>query len=108
MKNKNILNIVLILLAGVIQANAQTIIRGVVTDSITGETMIGATIVQIDASNRFINGSITDYNGNYSIKVEGTDVTLGFSFIGYRFKTIKAKGRTTINIGLAYQAEEME
>jgi TonB-linked SusC/RagA family outer membrane protein len=108
MKCKNILIPVLLLVTGVIQIDAQTIIRGVVTDSITQEAMIGATVVQIDESNRFVNGSITDLNGNYSIKVDGTDVTLGFSFIGYKFKTIKADGRTNINVQLINQTEEME
>lgn len=108
MKNKNILLLILFLFTGAIQANAQTIIRGVVTDSLTNEAMIGATVVQIDEANRFINGTITDYNGNYSIKVEGSDVSLGFSFIGYRFKRIDAGDRTNINVQLASQTEEME
>jgi hypothetical protein len=43
-------------------ANGQTIIRGVVSDASNGEPLIGATVVQIDKSNRYINGTITDVN----------------------------------------------
>jgi TonB-linked SusC/RagA family outer membrane protein len=88
--------------------DAQTIIRGLVTDSISGEPLLGATVVQIDQSNRFINGTITDVNGNYSIKISGEQPTLGFSYIGYKFKTLEAGDRKEIHVQLVGQREELD
>ena len=77
-----------LILSGLASALEAQVIRGTVTDSISGETLIGATIVQIDKTNRFINGTITDIMGNFTIKVTGDPVKLGFSYIGYNFKEI--------------------
>jgi TonB-linked SusC/RagA family outer membrane protein len=107
MKSKNIL-IFIFLFFAVNLANAQTIIRGVITDASTGEVLIGATVVQIDKSNRYINGTITDVSGNYSIKISGENPTLGFSYIGYEFMTIEAGSRKEINIELVSQTSELE
>ena len=105
-KNRLILPAVLLITTGLV--HAQTIIRGIVTDSITGEPLIGATVVQIDQSNRFINGTITDLNGNYSVRTSGDEPLLGFSYIGYEFKTLEAGNRTEINVQLINQSEELE
>ena len=56
---------------------AQTEITGTVVDE-TGETVIGATVVEKGTSN----GTVTDFDGNFVIKVNpGT--TLVFSYVGY-------------------------
>lgn len=90
------------------QAVFSQIIRGLVTDAETGEPLIGATVVQIDQSNRFIGGTITDVSGNYTIKAVGEDVKLGYSYIGYEFKEIMANGRELINVELASETSTLE
>ncbi|MCB8995362.1 MAG: SusC/RagA family TonB-linked outer membrane protein [Bacteroidales bacterium] len=87
--------------------NAQ-IIRGVVTDSITGEPLIGATVMQIDKSNRFINGTITDISGNFTIKVTGDPVKLGFSYIGYTFKELDSKVNDFVSVSLASSTAQID
>ncbi len=60
---------------------AQGIVRGKVTD-INGEELIGATVVQ---KSNPTNGSITDFDGNYSLNVfENTPQTIVVSFISYQ------------------------
>jgi len=64
---------------------AQTQISGTVIDA-TGETIIGATVMEKGTSN----GTITDFDGNFTIKVkDGT--TLVFSYIGYESQELPAK-----------------
>ena len=64
---------------------AQTEITGTVIDA-TGETVIGATVTEKGTSN----GTITDFDGNFKIKVnEGA--TLVFTFIGYQTQELPAK-----------------
>ena len=64
---------------------AQTEISGTVIDA-TGETVIGATVMEKGTSN----GTITDFDGNFKIKVkEGT--TLVFFYIGFKTEELPAK-----------------
>jgi TonB-linked SusC/RagA family outer membrane protein len=72
-------------------------VSGVVSDSL-GQRIMGAAIV-VKGTN---SGSITDENGNYRIaNVDLTNATLVASYSGYKTKTIKVKGRKTINIMLS-------
>ena len=64
---------------------AQTEISGTVVD-VTGETVIGATVMEKGTSN----GTITDFDGNFKIKVE-PGKTLVFSYIGYQTQELPAK-----------------
>jgi TonB-linked SusC/RagA family outer membrane protein len=52
--------------------------KGTVTDAATGESIIGASVVEKGTSN----GTITDVNGNFQINVPA-GATLSFSYIGY-------------------------
>ena len=64
---------------------AQTEISGTVVDA-TGETVIGATVMEKGTSN----GTITDFDGNFKLKVEAGK-TLVFSYIGYNTQELPAK-----------------
>ncbi len=64
---------------------AQTEISGTVVDA-TGETIIGATVMVKGTSN----GTITDFDGNFKIKVE-TGKTLVFSYIGFETQELPAQ-----------------
>lgn len=72
----------------------EKLITGRVLDK-AGEPIMGATIV--DKQNRS-NGTITDLDGNYSMKVSGNSV-LEFSFIGYKSAEYRASdinGKTVV------------
>ena len=72
---KLFLSMTLILMSTI--AYAQTEISGTVVDA-TGETVIGATVMEKGTSN----GTITDFDGNFKIKVEPGKI-LVISYIGY-------------------------
>jgi TonB-dependent receptor len=72
-------------------------VSGKVTDEISGETLIGVTVV-INGTTR---GTITDVNGLYSIIVPGPEAELVFSYIGYLSEIIVVGNRTAIDIVLA-------
>ncbi len=55
-----------------------TEVKGVVTDATTGETLIGVSITQKGSAN----GTITDLDGQYSIRVPAGEV-LVFSYVGF-------------------------
>ncbi|MDO9613906.1 MAG: carboxypeptidase-like regulatory domain-containing protein, partial [Bacteroidota bacterium] len=78
-----------------IEAIAQEVsVTGKVTDE-TGAGLPGVTIVEKGT----MNGSITDFNGIYSIKTD-KNATLNFSFVGMRPQEISVAGRTSINVVL--------
>ena len=64
---------------------AQTEISGTVIDA-TGETVIGATVMEKGTSN----GTITDFDGNFKLKV-AAGKTLVISYIGYETQEVAAK-----------------
>lgn len=90
-----------------IQINAQDhVVRGKVSDDVEG--IIGATIVELDANDRIINGTITNIDGDYTLILTSPDATIQFSFIGFKTVVEKVNGRTEINITLAPDAVVME
>ncbi len=79
------------------QMNAQNhIVRGKVSDASGG--IIGATVVELDANERIITGTITNIDGDYTIQVSNPDATIQFSFIGYKTVIEPVKGRSTIDM----------
>lgn len=81
-----LLGILFLLCAG--QAYAQEItVKGVVTDASSGETVIGAS-VSIKGSTK---GTITNINGEFTLKAVPPQSTLVFSFVGYKTQELPAK-----------------
>ena len=64
---------------------AQTEIKGAVVDT-KGETIIGATVMEKGTSN----GTITDFDGNFTIKVKEGAI-LVFTYIGYQTTEVPAQ-----------------
>ncbi len=63
-----------------LQLDSQVTLKGKVLDNLNGEPLIGANVVLKD--NPSI-GTVTDYDGNFELKVDGVPVTLNCSYIGY-------------------------
>ena len=64
---------------------AQTEISGTVVDE-TGEGVIGATVMEKGTSN----GTVTDFDGNFKLKVEAGKI-LVFTYIGYEKQKLPAQ-----------------
>lgn len=96
MKNSFILKryfILAMLVAIWLPINAQSVIKGKVTDNVTGEGLPGVNVV-FDGS-----GTITDAEGNYEIS-NSTISEITFSYIGYVTQTVTLAGRSVLNIAL--------
>lgn len=75
-------------------------VSGVVTDA-TGETIIGASVVEKGTTN----GTVTDIDGKFTLKVK-KGAQLEFSYIGYNNVTLEAK--PTMNVVLSENAKLVE
>lgn len=84
------------LMVGSVHAQIKTV-SGTVRDEI--ETLIGASVCEVDATGRTINATITDFNGHFAMKVKSTKNKLKISFMGYKTQTLPIN-RAVYNITL--------
>lgn len=85
-------------------ARAQFQVSGTVIDQ-TGETLIGATIRELGVAN---NGTTTDFNGKYAIKVSKKDAQLKISFMGYEDQIANVQGKTQMDVILKTSTQALE
>lgn len=74
---------------GVISAMAQFEVKGRVIDVSDGEPLIGASILESGTQN----GTTSDLDGNFSLKVKNGNATLVVSYVGYTSQKIALKGQ---------------
>lgn len=84
------------------QETTKKTITGRIIDA-TGEPLIGVTIMEKGTTN----GSITDYDGNYSLSVPGNAV-LQFSYIGYKSIEMKVEGKEVIDLTMHEDTEVLD
>ena len=82
---------------------AQVTVTGVVTES-TGDPVIGCTVREKGTTS----GTITDIDGNYSLKVTSGNATLIFSYVGLETQEVKLGGRKQLNIEMKSDDEMLE
>ena len=83
-----------------ISAQSKTVITGNIVSKTDGEPLPGVTIAEKDKSNRIITGAITDFNGNYVIKITDPTHTLSYSFIGFTTQEVIPGNKRKIDIKL--------
>ena len=70
--------LVALLAAIAMSATAQVTVKGVVLDPATGESLIGASVIEKGTKN----GATTGIDGDFSLKVSSADATLVVSYVG--------------------------
>lgn len=103
-KNLNLFRIALtmLLLVFVAALHAQTV-KGVVKDS-SGEPIIGASILELGTQN----GTTTDLEGAFTLKVQSTNHELQFSYIGMKTQTVKIGATREFKIVLEDDSKTFE
>ena len=78
-----------------IGASAQTgaTVRGTVVDT-KGEPIIGASILEVGTKN----GAVTDFDGNFSVKVKNMKGTLRVSYVGFKTANVDIKGQQHLRV----------
>jgi TonB-linked SusC/RagA family outer membrane protein len=84
----------------VTQQNARRI-TGAITDATTGEPIIGATVLEKGTQN----GTVTDFDGKYSLEVRGATLTI--SYIGYISKDVNVTGGV-VNVVLEEDVQKLD
>ena len=78
-------------------------VKGIIVDKKTGETLIGATILQKGTSN----GTITDFNGNFSISIP-KESTLTISYLGYIAQEVLVTSASQLKIEMVSNVEALD
>jgi TonB-dependent SusC/RagA subfamily outer membrane receptor len=85
-------------------AQAQVVnLSGRITDQLTGEALPGVTIVIKGTTS----GTISDFDGNYSIQVEKGS-TIVFSYVGYLPQEIRIENQIALNVSMKSDIEQIE
>jgi TonB-linked SusC/RagA family outer membrane protein len=61
-------------------------------------TLIGVSIREVDATNRIVSATITDINGNFSLKVRNPQNKLQVNYVGYKPVTLAIGSRKKFSI----------
>jgi TonB-dependent starch-binding outer membrane protein SusC len=78
-------------------AFAQRTLTGKVTDKNNGEALIGANILVVGTSA----GTVTDFDGSYSVEVPAGATELEFSYTGYTTQRVPLGNATTLDLALS-------
>ena len=81
--------------------SAQTVTGNVVDE--TGEAVIGATVMEKGTKN----ATVTDFDGNFTIKMESGNV-LTISYIGMQSQDVNVAGKTSVNVVLKEDATTLQ
>lgn len=100
---KKFLTVLPMLLFALGVLTAQRTISGSVTDE-DGEPLIGASVLIKGTST----GTVTEFDGSYSLPVPGSATTLIFSYTGYASKEIILGPSNIVNVALSVHAELLE
>lgn len=81
---------------------AQTELKGKVTDASTGEGLPGVNVIVLGT----VSGTITDLDGNYSLSVSEGE-RLRYTYIGYTAQEILVSGQTTLDVAMNLDSQNL-
>ncbi|BDD12433.1 SusC/RagA family TonB-linked outer membrane protein (plasmid) [Fulvitalea axinellae] len=86
-------------------AQEKVVVKGYVK-SADGEPLIGVNILEVDAENRFVSGTVTDFNGFYMLKINPA-FRLKFAYVGFKEEFRKVDGQQDVNITMQEEATQL-
>jgi len=107
---KKIYSFLLILLLTELFVVSQTpaIIKGKVVESATGETLIGVTVIEINDLNRTLNGTVTDINGNFALRLTSPETKIKISYLGYKSEEFSISGQSFIEVKMEEETKLLD
>lgn len=79
-------------------------VRGTIVDAEEKQPMIGVSVL-VEGTDK---GTITDFDGNFSLDLVASNAKLVFSYLGYEKKEVPIGNRTLINVELIPITEELD
>ena len=88
--------------------NSDLVVRGTIIDISNGQPIPGATIAEQDTDNRTVTGVISDFDGNFALRVKSPSNKLVISTLGYTSQTIPLTGKSSYVVKLSTSIDELE
>ena len=102
MKNRKLFSIALFIfvaLLPVLAQNNKVLVRGTVIDALDNSPLPFVNIMEMDADNRFVSGTQTDMNGQFSMYVSSRQGTkLVFTFIGFEKQVLPVDAKKEMRV----------
>lgn len=86
-------------------AQGITRVSGTISDEL--DVLPGVNVVEIDGSNRMVNATVTDMNGNFVLSIKSQKNKIKVSYIGYKPQILPIN-KTVYNIKMEDQAVQMK
>ena len=103
LSRKMALLLLMLLLSSTVWAQ-QNVLTGKVTEYFAGEQepVVGANVVFVNSQNRYLNGAVTDLEGNFRLQVpaDNKNLSIRISYIGMKTQTLKYTGQKHLNVTL--------
>lgn len=90
------------------QQASNVVVQGTITDKKNGETLIAVNVVEVDVNGRIVNATITDFNGQYVLKVKSTDNKLSITYIGFKPQEIQIGTQRRIDIEMSEDVKVLQ
>ncbi|MFA9391110.1 MAG: SusC/RagA family TonB-linked outer membrane protein [Prolixibacteraceae bacterium] len=85
----------------------KVIITGTVKDY-ASESVVGVNVVEVDENGRYVSGTTTDFNGNFSFKVSSEKAKIQVSFIGFKNQIFTVGQKTRFDIVLEEESTGLD
>lgn len=101
---KNVLKLLLVIcLFGFQSLQAQTTVKGTITDAQSGIPIPGANIIVKGTKT----SASSDFDGKYSISVPNQSAVLVFTYVGSATKEVAVGSQSTINVSLGPDTQQL-
>ena len=94
-KGKSVFTLLFLFFLSALQA--QHIVRGTVTDQDNGSPLIGVSVFEESTPS---NGTVTDIDGKFSLKVSSDQATIVASYVGFERERVPLEGRAELAIAM--------
>ena len=99
----------LVLMSGYLAVcQSPVILKGKVIDKGTREALIGVTVIEVNELNRTLNGTVTDANGNFTLKLSEAQTSVKISYIGFQTHEVAISGETYLEVELEEETLKLE
>ena len=92
------------MVSGNIWAQNSITVSGTITSAPDQMPLPGVNVIEKGTSN----GTMTDFDGKYSLKVSSPDAVLVFSYVGYKKQEVRVSGRKIINAKLEVDQNSLD
>ena len=100
----SLLSTVLFLIVGTLSVSAAFPIKGIVSDEKNNTPLIGVSVVVEGTSS----GTITDFNGNFSMEVPTPNSVIVFTYVGYISQKVNVNGQTNLKVAMAEDTKNLD